>query len=420
MDAESESDASTVPVATPSPTLQTASPAHRPSPSPLSPSRLSQSLTQSAEEDSRQAQSRLHPSKAPASPQASRPVRPQLSSRDESTEAQSGKYTRISPRERSPITVQTVVANLSQSRSVRESLQVSPRTRSQSSGDQEVDVQTSVSTSMKRVSHVSREYMEEYVIRVVPGQTAPSASREPTLVLEQMAGQDLSPLIECEDGTEAPPAYSLEAMETIEPAEESLLLAARQASSAPKKIVEELESSDTVEVAADDDVPSLEIKPPTPIRRSSRSITPERSVKPTRTSRRATLRKDSASASTESREGTTEPTPPKLRRVSPGRTTKPSRDSGWSGEMPSLRLEASEDENSNDNRSAPSRRSSRRSVDRSPPVSPSRRSLRKSAERSPPPSPSRRSSRRSEERSATPERTGRASKSSTDKVGWLV
>ena len=426
MDTENETDSSTVPVTTPSPPHQTAPPLDRLSPS--SATHPSQPLAQSSEEENQQAQSSLHPSKTPTSPQ----IRPQgrserLPSLDESAETPSKKRTKISPRERSPIAVQTAEASGSRLRRSERSPQTSPRTRSQSS-DLEVVTQTSVFRETKHTSRVSGEYVDEYEIRILSEQTAQSA-RETTVILEKTTGQDLSPVIECEDGSQVTPAHSIEAMETIEPAEENLLLAIRQASSTSKRNVVDSGKSDTVdtvEIAADDDLPDLEIEPPTPIRRSSRRSTPERSVESTRTSRRANRRKDSASTSDENKKGTSDPTPPKLRRLSPRQTAKPSHDDGWSDEMPCLQLEASDDENSNDNRSrssslsVPSRRSSRRSVDRSPPpVSPSRRSLRKSAERSPPPSPSRRSSRRSEERSSTPERTGRASKPST-KVGCFL
>ena len=474
MDAESESDASTAPLATPSPHPPTAAPPLRPSlspsPSPAArrspspPSRPAQPVARSVEEEGQHAESgSLHLSQIRTSPDVSPKVRSRrISSLDELAETQSGRYTKISPRERSPIAVDTADAGGSQSRRSdrgSSSPKVSLRIRSHASGQQEVVTQTSIFRETRQTSQRAGEHTEEYEIRILSEETVESA-KETTVVLEKTSPLDLSPLIECEDGSQATPAHSREAMETIEPTEENLLLAIRQASSGGKKPVVESGRCDTVEIAADDDLPDLEIEPPTPIRRSSRRVTPERSVRSTRTTRRAQLRKDPAPTFAEKAAGTVEPTPPKLRRVSPGRTTRASHDDGWFDEMPPLMLEASDDENSNDNHSeasppsspprissrksversppvspsrsssrkgversppvSPSRRSSRKSVDRSPPVSPSRRSARKSADRSPPPSPSRRSSRRSEERGATPERTGRASKSSTVKVGGLL
>ncbi|KAK7093209.1 protein ELYS-like [Littorina saxatilis] len=322
-------------------------------------------------------------------------------------------------RERSPLVVET--DTMTDSR-LSWSPQVSPRSRL--SDGREVIKQTSVVKETRQTSHMSGEYRDEYEIRVVKSAT------ETRVVFQTSSPGDLAPVIECEDGTHPSPTHSLEAMETIEPAEENLLMTVREAKTPTTVSSATHQTEDMVEIAD-------EIQTPTPIRPPSLKNTPERSVKSVRVSRRGKLRKDLATASVEEAGETTESTPPKLRRVSLHSQPPAAGSEVWPDEMPDLRVEVSDDENSNDNRSqpsplpsSPSRRVTRsvngsppvspsrrvtRSVNGSPPVSPSRRSVRQSVDRSPPPSPSRRSSRKSEERGATPERTRRPSKATAEK-----
>ena len=405
MEAEDESNSSTLPVATPSP-------AQAPPPSQQASKSLSPPAIQQEEEKDRSTMSHPYESKELASP-----CRGLLSGEAPNVQT--------SFRDRSPISVRTVEE---ESRAERQSVspQVSPRTSSQVlSAQRETVTQTSILRESKQTSVTSVEHTGQHHVKIVSEEVAKS-STEITVVSEKP--QDLAPVIECEDGSQVTPVHSVEAMETVEPEEENIMATVRKTAVASSRITEELEQPETVEVAADEDVFDLEIKPPTPIRRSTR-VTPERTVKSTRTARRAGQRKESASASTDQKES--EATPPKLQRLS----TRSSQDD-WSEEMPPLQLRTEED--SNDNHPQPSplpspsrrstrrsadpsppvspslrrqsversppplslpRRSTRGSVDRSPPVSPSRRSARKSVERSPPPSPSRRSVRRSEERS---------------------
>ncbi|XP_076472311.1 uncharacterized protein LOC143301802 [Babylonia areolata] len=418
---EEEENTSTLPLSTPSPTADRTP--HHP-PHILSSASEPISVRMEEEQHQERVESRLRPGEKNASPDTSpggRLTRPTL--HEEESEAPSA-----SPlRDRSPLSVRTRAESETASQRHRLSPQGSPaslllRVR----GDQqETMTQTSVFTETRHTSLVSSgEMADRYELRIVSEQTVKSG-KETTVVLEKTSSHDALPIVECDKEAEAAPASSAESLETIEPAEDRVLTEARQASGGQENVVEEPQRSDTVEVSADEDVLDLDIQVPTPIKRSSRRSTPERLTRSARTSRRTGLKIDLSEV--EKDQEKTEPTPPKLRRISPARE-KPPEELEWPVSMPPLRLEGSDDDvddvenNSNENNSQPSPPSSpfgRSEMSRSPPVSPSDSSGRQSlpgsparrtaqASRSPPPSPSRKSTRNSD-RSPPPSPLHRAS-----------
>ncbi|KAL8578235.1 hypothetical protein ACOMHN_040996 [Nucella lapillus] len=395
METDKDGDSSTLPITTSSPSAA-ATPHTRPL--LLSPS-VEQILTQSREENLQGVQSRLKEREQNIAPESS----PRLTRgcvREGVSESEVTSTSSV--RDRSPLTVRTGTDTDSLSPHRRLSPQGSPPSLLTSTlHQQETVTQTSVVKETKHTSLVSERFAGSY--NIVSEERVQSA-KETTVLVVKAPSQQALPIIECDKESETVPPQSAEAMETIEPAEDNLLIEARQAVAVQENMVEEPEPADTVEVAADDEegVLDLEVQVPTPIRRSSRRNTPERSTRSLRTSRRTGLKIDLTAV--EKDEEKLEPTPPKLRRMSPSRETA-TEDEEWPESMPRLQLEVSDEENSNDNYSkwspqaphsgrkpaspAPSLSPTQKSGSAKPRESPFRRLARASTDRSPPVSPSR-------------------------------
>lgn len=201
-------------------------------------------------------------------------------------------------------------------------------------------------------SQTSEDSVEELEIKVV-SERKRSAYHDPlTLLLISERDEDLIPVIEFEDGSEKVIAATAEAMETIDYSDVSDDASNHQLTKPHSEYTHELNDSQVLEITADMATPELEIEPPTPIMFPSADSTPCRLSEEPMTRNLRLRWKESATSELISLQDDAQPSTSKQRKISPSNSETEVLEQVWSQELPSLQLEISEEENSNDNKSS--------------------------------------------------------------------